>query len=59
MEYLTANPDDTVLGLRESCMFRVEGGSMRLIGERTVRLFRFNETPTELDNQFDFSEFLE
>ena len=24
MEYLTANPGDTVLGLRERCMFRVE-----------------------------------
>ncbi len=58
MEYLAANPDDTVLGLREGCMFWVEGGSMKLIGDRGVRLFRSGETPLELDNNHDFSEFL-
>lgn len=58
MEYLAANPADTVLGLREGCMFTVEGSMMKLIGERPVRLFRHNETPVELDNKHDFSEFL-
>ncbi|MEN8157673.1 MAG: dipeptidase PepE [Bacteroidota bacterium] len=58
MEYLAANPEDTVLGLREGCMFRVEGRSMKLTGERTVRLFRSGETPLELDSNHDFSEFL-
>ena len=58
MEYLTANPDDTVLGLREGCMFTVEGKQMSLTGKKPVRLFRFNETPVELDNTHDFSEFL-
>jgi dipeptidase E len=58
MEYLAANPEDTVLGLREGCMFRVEGGEMRLIGEEPVRIFRCNEPPEELDSQFDFSKFL-
>ena len=58
MEYLTANPDDTVLGLREGCMFTVEGKQMSLTGKKPVRLFRFNETPLELDNTHDFSEFL-
>lgn len=58
MEYLAANPGDTVLGLREGCMFQVEGEKMTLTGERPVRLFRFNETPMELDNKYDFSEFL-
>lgn len=58
MEYLTANPNDTVLGLREGCMFRVEENTMTLIGERTVRLFRLNKAPLELDNKFDFSVFL-
>ena len=58
MEYLTANQKDTVLGLREGCMFSVEDDQMKLIGERTVRLFRYNETPKELDNSFDYSEFL-
>jgi len=58
MEYLTANPGDTVLGLREGCMFRVEGTSMSLIGKLPVRLFRFNEDPMELDTSHDFSQFL-
>lgn len=59
MEYLAANQGDTVLGLREGCMFRVEGQSMQLAGERTVRLFRYNETPRELEQDYDFSEFLD
>jgi dipeptidase E len=59
MEYLAANPGDTVLGLREGCMFTVEGKQMKLTGKQTVRLFRFNQTPLELDQDHDFSEFLE
>ena len=58
MEYLAANPGDTVLGLREGCMFTVEEKQMRLTGNRPVRLFRFNETPVELDHTYNFSEFL-
>ena len=58
VEYLAANTKDTVLGLREGCMFQVEGHKMSLIGERTVRLFRHNATPVELDNRHDFSELL-
>ena len=58
MEYLAANPGDTVLGLREGCMFTVEDKKMTLTGKLPVRLFRFNETPVELDHSHDFSEFL-
>jgi dipeptidase E len=58
MEYLAANPGDTVLGLREGCMLTVEDGRMKLTGKRPVRLFRFNETPVELDPSYDFSLFL-
>ena len=58
MEYLAANNGDTVLGLREGCMFLVEDSSMKLIGELPVRLFRFEETPKELDKNHDFSIFL-
>lgn len=59
MEYLAANTGDTVLGLREGCMFRVEGKDMKLIGERPVRIFRYKEDPIELDKFHDFSKFLE
>lgn len=58
MEYLEANPGDTVLGLREGCIFRVENGQMKLIGEKSVRLFRHRIPPSELDPGTDFSEFL-
>jgi dipeptidase E len=58
LEYLAANPGDTVLGLREGCMFVVEAQQMRLIGTKSVRMFRFNQTPAELDHNHDFSEFL-
>jgi len=58
MEYLAANPGDTVLGLREGCMFVVEDNQMSLIGDKSVRLFRFQQTPVELDKKHDFSEFL-
>ncbi len=58
MEYLTANPKDTVLGLREGCMLQVEGNEMVLIGEQNVRLFRHNKAPVELDNNYNFNEFL-
>lgn len=58
MEYLAANQGDTVLGLREGCMFLVEGESMKLIGDRSVRLFRYRESPVELDKEQNFSTFL-
>ena len=57
-EYLEVNQGDTVLGLREGCMFLVEGASMKLIGKQSVRLFRYQQTSLELDNKFDFSIFL-
>lgn len=58
LEYLAANPKDTVLGLREGCMFLVEDDQMKLIGDRTVRVFRYNEAPAELDSSHDFCDFL-
>ena len=58
LEYLAANPGDTVLGLREGCMLSVEGEQMSLTGKKPVRIFRFNEAPLELDNTHDFSVFL-
>lgn len=58
MEYLAANKEDTVLGLREGCMFLVEGSSMKLIGDLPVRHFSYEKSPEELDNNYDFSTFL-
>jgi len=58
MEFLAANPGETVLGLREGCIFLVEGDSMTLIGKHPVRFFRHGEPPAELDHTYNFSEFL-
>jgi len=58
MEYLAANKGGTVLGLREGCMLRVEGETMTLIGDRSVRIFRYLQNPVELDHKDDFSIFL-
>ena len=57
-EFLAANPNMTVLGLREGCMFLVENGTMKLIGKRSVRVFKFGTEAVELDNTVDFSNFL-
>jgi dipeptidase E len=58
MEYLTANQESTVLGLREGCMLRIEGPEMRLIGDRPVRVFRYGAPPLEQDLSHDFSQYL-
>lgn len=54
-EFIIANPGVRVLGLREGCMFRIEGDSMKLIGPRPVRSFLHGSEPEELGEQFDFS----
>ena len=58
LEFLEANPEDIVLGLREGCMFQIENDRMDLIGDRSVRLFQHNQAPRELDNRHDYSAFL-
>ncbi|MDF1571507.1 MAG: dipeptidase PepE [Bacteroidales bacterium] len=58
MEFLVANKDITVLGLREGCMLRIEDKIMKLIGNKPVRVFRYSETPAEMEPGEDFSKFL-
>jgi dipeptidase E len=58
MEFLEANQDMTVLGLREGCMLLVENDSMKLIGDRELRIFRHGREAVELNNQQDLSSFL-
>jgi len=57
-EFLIVNKDVQVFGLREGCMFLVEGGSMELIGQRPVRLFTYGKAPVEMQPGDDFSGFL-
>lgn len=55
-EFLAANKGVTVAGLREGCMLLVESGHMKLIGSRTMRVFKYGESPLEVgsDDNLDF-----
>lgn len=39
-EYIAANPGRFVAGLREGCMFYVDGNKLRLYGNRPLRVFK-------------------
>lgn len=54
-EFLMLNKGMYVAGLREGCMLLVENGAMRLIGSRTMRLFKFGDEPRELSATDDLS----
>ncbi len=54
-EFLIANQDMNVLGLREGCMFRIEEDDISLIGARPVRVFTYGKDPVELNAEDDFS----
>lgn len=55
LEFITANPDTYVAGLREGCRFMVEGERMTLRGEKSVRLFKQGEDIREITKDEDFS----
>ena len=46
-EYIAANPNRFVAGLREGCMFYVEGNHLRLQGNRSLRVFKKGIEPQE------------
>jgi dipeptidase E len=46
-DYLEEN-DIPVIGLREGSALRVEQGGVRLVGEKTARLFRRGQAPSDL-----------
>jgi dipeptidase E len=54
-EYIAANQNTTVVGLREGTMFWIENESIKLIGNRSARIFKFGKAPVELDKNSDFS----
>jgi dipeptidase E len=47
-EYIEANRDTVVVGLREGCMMRLESGRLELAGNRPMRIFRYGTSPREL-----------
>ena len=46
-EFIAANREVTVAGLREGCMLEVSDGTIRLIGSRPMRVFRYGKAPQE------------
>ena len=59
LEYIEANPQRWVVGLREGCMLRYEEGRLELIGNRPMRLFRKGLEPRELRAGDDLAFLLE
>jgi len=47
-EFIAANKDMYVLGLREGTMLQIENGKMDLIGKRNARIFKFQQEPIEI-----------
>lgn len=55
LEYIVANPDMYVAGLREGSRFWIEGNELKLIGEHSLRIFKHGKEPYELRPEADLS----
>ena len=55
LEFIEVNREVYVAGLREGCMFVVEGDKMRIIGQRNLRLFKYGEETREIAPTEDFT----
>ncbi len=54
-EFIEANKNMYVVGLREGTMLHIENNNMKLIGKRNARIFKYGKQPTELSNSDDFN----
>ncbi|MDO5036123.1 MAG: dipeptidase PepE [Porphyromonas sp.] len=59
LEYIAANPEMYVAGLREGSRFVVEDNKLTLVGERTLRIFKQGVAPYELTTEDDLSFLME
>lgn len=57
LEFVAANPQVTVVGLREGCALRVEGTRLLLVGDKSALVFRKGEETKEY-NGADSLQFL-
>ncbi len=48
-EFLVANPDIVVVGLKEGCMLLIENGDIKYIGTKTIKVFRKDQPTLEFD----------
>ena len=55
-EFLEANRNISVAGLREGTMFRIENKEINLLGNKDLRIFRYGDSPREYKpgDQLDF-----
>ncbi|NDV79890.1 dipeptidase PepE [Dysgonomonas sp. 511] len=55
-EFITENQDMYVVGLREGTMLNQEGDSLKLIGNKSARIFKYGQEARELQptDSFDF-----
>lgn len=56
LEYIEANKQMWVVGLREGCMLRYVDGKLELIGPRPMRIFHYGQEPYEVqaEDNLDF-----
>lgn len=54
-EFIVANKDVYVVGLREATMLLYENKKLSLIGSRNARIFKYGQEPMELSAQDDFN----
>lgn len=54
-EFLEVNRDTFVVGLREGTMLFLENNKLSLIGNRTARIFKYNQVALELSDKEDFT----
>jgi len=58
LEFLEANKEMTVVGLREGCMFVVKAEKIEYKGKLPLRIFKHNKAPFEMLPTADFSQLL-
>jgi dipeptidase E len=54
-EFIEANPDNYVAGLREGTMLLCENEKLSLLGTRNIRIFKKDQAPAELGSNDDLS----
>ncbi len=55
LEYIAANKDRYVAGLREGCMIEYNDGDMELIGPKPMRIFKYGQEAREVNAGDDLS----
>ncbi|MFO8067975.1 MAG: dipeptidase PepE [Bacteroidales bacterium] len=50
-EFLVVNPETTVVGLKEGSILQVEGDNVKILGGKTLKVFRKDEPALELDSK--------